>query len=348
MDADIVHDVGPAPNVPVEDVQWRIDSKGFKSTSSPTGWVARYVPYLNAAIIARLLDEWVGPTGWRDMYEPDALAGEPVLWCHLEVRDRSGGWVRKSDVGVAPPPQRGEPSDGLREKGMVSDAFKRAGCLKWGAGRNVYDLPTLWAPCQVRTEQGEGARPTSDLEANLLAQLRNRGLTVTRVGVDGTEHVGLPEPSDIRPSTGRPAGEPGGTQCPVCAAPVTDMRAQHDIDPAKPAWKCTSRTCDGGREKKDGKGRWGWASWDVHEFDTDPVREAKRRVAAAARTLVGEGDPVRHAAAVWRDAASDHGFGPDDPMPVTVLAAVEMRAGELLHEVSGLQADRFDSEETGQ
>lgn len=122
-----------APDVAVDKVKWRVDGK-------PSNNRARFVPYVDASIIATLLDTWVGPENWRDEYAIGELNGKPVLWCSLSIRI-GDEWVTKRDVGMA--------SNFEAQKGMVSDAFKRTACLKWGVARNVYDMPTLWAPCRV-------------------------------------------------------------------------------------------------------------------------------------------------------------------------------------------------------
>lgn len=148
----------PAPPVPLRDIEWRIDSKPYERDGKQ---VARYVGYLNAAIIADLFDQWAGPGNWWDSYGPGELNGHPVLWCEITVRF-PWGEITKMDIGVAP---KGEAD--LSDKGMVSDAFKRCACLKWGVGRNIYRVPTLWADCRV--DQGGRAWP-ADSAADILVR----------------------------------------------------------------------------------------------------------------------------------------------------------------------------------
>lgn len=144
-----------APDAPLSAVEWRVDGK-------PSGAKARFVPYLNAPTVARLLDQWVGAANWKDDYEPAAGKG---LWAVVSIRVEDE-WVPKKDIGV--------PSNFEGEKGQVSDAFKRAACLKWGVGRNVYDLPTLWAPCRV--DQKGNAWPTDDTLPHITKQLKALGI----------------------------------------------------------------------------------------------------------------------------------------------------------------------------
>lgn len=190
-----------APPLPLERVEWRIDSKPFPRGD---GHVARYVPYLDAAIAADLLDRWVGPGRWRDRYVADTLGGRDVLWCHIAIEVQPGVWVEKSDLGVAP--AGGDSPQGLVEKGTVSDAFKRCAILKWGVGRLVYDLPTLWAPCKVRERGGREpvALPAPNVEGILVAQLVEQGYTL-----DGT--TTRAEPGDDSEPGDEPTGAPAAT-----------------------------------------------------------------------------------------------------------------------------------------
>lgn len=188
MDPTTYPPLGDAPAVPLEQVEWRVDGKPTNGRNN--GKVSRFVPYIDAAIIAGLLDTWVGPGRWSDAYEPGELGGKPVLWCYLSIEVAPGQWVTKRDVG--------KPSSFEAEKGTVSDAFKRAACLKWGAGRNVYALPgDLWAPCKVIAGTGgkENAYPTADTVPALLRQLTERGFTPEGVKVLDAPTDDTPEPA---------------------------------------------------------------------------------------------------------------------------------------------------------
>lgn len=185
-----------APSVPLEVVEWRVDSKPTDVKAKLSR--CRYVPYLNAPIVARLLDEWVGPGGWKDEYTDGQIAGKAAMWCHLSVRVGIE-WVTKSDVGVA--------SNMEPQKGAVSDAFKRAACLKWGVGRNVYDLPTLWGPCKVSVKGNGEAVAWFDPErtpGDLVKQLKALGFDANGVTGGGS----IEAPSNVDPSTGEVVAEP--------------------------------------------------------------------------------------------------------------------------------------------
>lgn len=136
-----------APSAEWADIEWRIDSQPFeRDRGSQKVWVCRWVPFLNATTVARLLDSWVGPEGWHDEYTPVDLPGVGHgVECALTVRG-----VTKRDVGVDP----GGDAE-MRVKGNYSDAFKRAGIIKWGVGRNVYALRSLWAVCGVFEKDGK-------------------------------------------------------------------------------------------------------------------------------------------------------------------------------------------------
>lgn len=139
-----------APTVEFDRVVWRVDSKPYQRDSSPTKWSTRFVPYITAPIVAGLLDGWVSPENWWDTYEDGPAPG--TLWCNLSINTGDPEFeqtvITKRDLGVAP-----SGNNELAMKGMVSDAFKRAAIMKWGVGRNVYELPSLWAPCKESKEK---------------------------------------------------------------------------------------------------------------------------------------------------------------------------------------------------
>ena len=210
-----------APAVPLDKIEWRVDGQPVSRNGG--GHASRFVPYIDAAIVADLLDEWVGPGRWSDRYEPGELAGKSVLWCHLSIEVQPGVWVTHSDVG--------KPSNFEAEKGTVSDAFKRAACLKWGAGRNVYDVPgDLWAPCRTYTSNGKTyAQPNDDTIPALMRQLKERGYST-----DGLRVAGSSEPEDATPEPTRAAAakKAGGT-AKKAAGTTKKAAANTNIDDTK-------------------------------------------------------------------------------------------------------------------
>lgn len=100
--------------------------------------------YVDARAIQDRLDEVLGVEGWQDDYE--CLADGSVV-CRLRLR-LGDEWVTKVDVG-GPSEQ---PGGGDRIKAAFSDALKRA-AVKFGIGRYLYRLPTLWADYDPKKRQ---------------------------------------------------------------------------------------------------------------------------------------------------------------------------------------------------
>lgn len=189
-----------APNVDLREVEWRVDGKPTQDSR------CRFVPYVDASTTAALLDEWVGPGNWRDKYESGTVAGKEVMWCHLSIRT-DDGWVTKTDLGI--------PTNFEGQKGAVSDAFKRAACLKWGIARNVYSLPTLWAPCRV--DNKGNAWPSDQTIPSILGQLERAGYEANGARVQ-VEEVSTgsasaePKASEVQPSPSSGPDKPAASQ----------------------------------------------------------------------------------------------------------------------------------------
>ena len=83
------------------------------------------------------LDEVIGPQNWRDEYAPGPDGG---VICGLSLR-LDDEWITKWDGA--------ENTEFEAIKGGLSDAFKRAG-YKWGIGRYLYRLESVWVPCELR------------------------------------------------------------------------------------------------------------------------------------------------------------------------------------------------------
>jgi hypothetical protein len=99
--------------------KWRVQSSRYGK--------ANCVAYIDARDAQDLLDEVVGPENWQSMfYEENGL-----LFCKVGIFVGTC-WVWKSDTGSE--------SKVEKDKGHVSDAFKRA-CVSWGIGRFLYRLP---------------------------------------------------------------------------------------------------------------------------------------------------------------------------------------------------------------
>jgi len=163
------------PDCPLDEVEWRADSEPYQRGG---GLQARWVPHLTYAICAELMDQWVGPNNWRiDGYKPSSWA-DGGLVCQVSVRFAGDDeWVPRQGAGDVPGGQHSV-------KGAETDAFKRCVGRSWGCGRNVYKLPTLYAPCgsyQARSGKSVATMIDTTVPA-LVKQLK-------QLGFDPGEHV---------------------------------------------------------------------------------------------------------------------------------------------------------------
>lgn len=86
--------------------------------------------YKDARCDMNILDEAVGPTGWKREHLRDNAN------CIVSIYDDDKQlWVPKEDTGTE--------SFTEKEKGLASDSFKRA-CVNWGIGRELYTAPFIW------------------------------------------------------------------------------------------------------------------------------------------------------------------------------------------------------------
>jgi hypothetical protein len=115
---------------PREEVEWRAQ------TVTKDGTKALALAYIDARSVSDRLDAVCGPDRWQCRYtfSPD---GKKTL-CEIGIRCGEE-WIWKADGA-------GD-TDVEAEKGALSDAFKRAG-VKWGIARYLYDLPSVWVPCE--------------------------------------------------------------------------------------------------------------------------------------------------------------------------------------------------------
>ena len=117
--------------------KWRVQSfSKFKAT-------ATCVAYIDARDVMDTLDRVCGAENWQDDYKviDEKLFGG----VGIKVKDE---WVWKWDTGTE--------SDVEKDKGQVSDAFKRA-AVHWGIGRFLYSLDIVY----VRSNEAkkDGAYP---------------------------------------------------------------------------------------------------------------------------------------------------------------------------------------------
>lgn len=111
-----------------QDVKWRVGRQ------SRDGKKAALLAYVDARSVQARFDGVVGKENWSVTYVPFGDTGAVMATVSVRINNE---WVSKSDIG--------SPSNVEREKGAVSDAFKRAS-VAWGVGRHLYDLPETWRP----------------------------------------------------------------------------------------------------------------------------------------------------------------------------------------------------------
>ena len=88
--------------------------------------------YKDARADMKILDEIFGFDGWERSHE--VIDGK--LFCTVRVwSEKRNCWISKQDVGTE--------SNAEKEKGQVSDSFKRA-CVNLGIGRELYTAPFIW------------------------------------------------------------------------------------------------------------------------------------------------------------------------------------------------------------
>jgi hypothetical protein len=112
--------------------QWRVQS--FSKNKAACSCVA----YIDARDVMNLLDDIVGAENWQDDYR--VINNQLFAGIGIKIE---GQWVWKWDTGTE--------SQTEKEKGIVSDSFKRA-AVKWGVGRFLYDLDIIYLDAdQVKT-----------------------------------------------------------------------------------------------------------------------------------------------------------------------------------------------------
>ena len=111
--------------------KWRVQSANQ--------WGASCVAYIDARDCQDLLDKVCGAENWQTIYYESA----GLLFCKVGIKIKEDEWVWKSDTGSE--------SNVEKDKGHVSDAFKRA-CVSWGIGRFLYRLPIQ----TLQTKQWKG------------------------------------------------------------------------------------------------------------------------------------------------------------------------------------------------
>ena len=124
--------------------------------------------YKDARVDMRILDEVFGFDGWER--EHQLIDGK--LFCTVRVwSEKRNCWISKQDVGTE--------SNTEKEKGQVSDAFKRA-CFNLGIGRELYTAPFIWIPASMGYTKYEKFEVkeigyNEDREINMLVIVDSKG-----------------------------------------------------------------------------------------------------------------------------------------------------------------------------
>lgn len=131
--------------------------------------------YKDARVDMRILDEVFGFDGWER--EHQLIDGK--LFCTVRVwSEKRGCWISKQDVGTE--------SNTEKEKGQVSDSFKRA-CFNLGIGRELYTSPFIWIPASKEYNKYEKFEVkeigyNEDREINKLVIVDSKGKEAFRMG----------------------------------------------------------------------------------------------------------------------------------------------------------------------
>lgn len=108
-----------------QDIEFRIGN-----ASAGNGF--SLLAYKTARVDTKRLNDVFG-AGWTNRFYYD---DKSLLCCEISIYVQDlKQWVGRTDVGTE--------SQTEKEKGLYSDAFKRAG-FKWGIGAELYDFPFMW------------------------------------------------------------------------------------------------------------------------------------------------------------------------------------------------------------
>lgn len=112
---------------PVKAVSWRVGA----TMQDKSKGIA--LAYIDARDVMKRLDDVIGLGLWQCRYPFSGC-------CDIGIKI-DGEWIWKANGAGA--------TDVEGEKGMYSDAFKRAAVM-WGIGRYLYSLPNTWVPLKAK------------------------------------------------------------------------------------------------------------------------------------------------------------------------------------------------------
>ena len=138
--------------------------------------------YKDARCDMRILDEVFGIDGWER--EHQVVNGN--LYCTVRVwSEKRNQWISKQDVGTE--------SNTEKEKGQVSDSFKRA-CFNLGIGRELYTSPFIWIPASMGYTKYEKFEVkeigyNEDREINMLVIVDSKGKECFKFGKKTKQNI---------------------------------------------------------------------------------------------------------------------------------------------------------------
>jgi hypothetical protein len=115
---------------PSDVIEWRVGSTNKDKTSCLP------LAYIDARAAQDRFDAVCGPYGWQSNYTP--TGNDASIICNIGVKVGSEWIWRANGAGK---------TDFEAEKGMYSDAFKRAAVM-FGVGRYLYDIKAPWVPIE--------------------------------------------------------------------------------------------------------------------------------------------------------------------------------------------------------
>ena len=181
---------------PASDIEWRIQSSGFKNGK----YWAKVLAYVDNRAIQDRLDEVCGPLGWQNEYKAGPQGGIICglsIWC-----DDKKQWVTKWD---------GSDNTQIEAvKGGLSASMKRSGS-QWGIGRYLYNLEAMFAQTSTDNKRGQtGWQSAKESKTNKYFNwqtptlpewaLPATALTAWYAGVDKTKPIPAEEWEGLTPN----------------------------------------------------------------------------------------------------------------------------------------------------
>ena len=172
--------------------------------------------YKDARCDMNILDETVGPFGWKREHKRENANCIVSIWDSEKEQ-----WISKEDTGAE--------SFTEKEKGLASDSFKRA-CFNWGIGRELYTAPFIWvtnAGIYKQTVNGKDIYKCNDkFKVKEIEYDENKN--ITKLVITNETNKRQAYPINYLESSNEPTGaEPINTtpkifKCKMCGNEVTE------------------------------------------------------------------------------------------------------------------------------